>query len=115
MVVHEMGLFAEGFGMIKAGSKKIEIRLYDSKRQQIKTGDCIVFGLLPDKNETIKVQVTGVDVYNDFETLYREVDFALLGRADKTHQWMLDASYDYYTKEDEASYGVVAISFIVIP
>lgn len=115
MVIHEMGLFAEGFGMIKEGSKKIEIRLYDSKRQKIKTGDEIIFGLLPDKNETIKVQVTGVDVYKDFETLYRHVDFAQLGRAGKTPEWMLQASYDYYTKQDEATYGVVAISFIVIP
>jgi ASC-1-like (ASCH) protein len=40
---HEMRLHDGPFKLIKAGSKTIELRLYDEKRQEIKVGDEIEF------------------------------------------------------------------------
>ena len=40
---HEMKLHASPFEMIKSGAKNIELRLFDEKRQKIKTGDDIIF------------------------------------------------------------------------
>lgn len=38
-----MGLAHDQFLLVKQGSKTIEIRLNDEKRQQLKVGDTIVF------------------------------------------------------------------------
>ena len=40
---HEMRLHDTPFKMIQAGTKTIELRLYDEKRQQIQVGDEIEF------------------------------------------------------------------------
>lgn len=42
-MIREMNLHNEPFNLIKQGTKTIELRLYDEKRQQIKVGDTIVF------------------------------------------------------------------------
>lgn len=111
MVEHQMGLFQEGFELIESGKKKIEIRLNDEKRKGIKVGDAIKFHLLPERKKSILVTVCSLAMFSDFKSLYDSIDFKLLGREDKTAEWMLEASYDYYTREDELRYGILAIEF----
>lgn len=43
---------------IKNGTKTIEFRLFDEKRQQIKVGDQIEFSKLPNLQEKLLVNVT---------------------------------------------------------
>lgn len=114
MVVHDMSLFAEGFEMIKSGKKVVEIRLNDEKRKAIKPGDRIDFWLLPDKKERLKVKVINLETFSSFEKAYRNIRFDKMGRGDKTIEWMIDASYDYYTWEDEMKCGILAIHFEVV-
>lgn len=45
------------FERIKNGTKTVEYRLYDEKRQQIKIGDKIEFSKLPDLQEKLLVDV----------------------------------------------------------
>ena len=40
---HSMKLNPAPFGLIKAGKKTVEMRLFDEKRQRIKAGDIIEF------------------------------------------------------------------------
>lgn len=54
---HHMKLNNESFQQIKNGTKTIEIRLYDEKRQQVRANDIIIFSQIEDKNKTIKVKV----------------------------------------------------------
>ena len=42
-MTHEMKLQPEYYNFILNGTKRIEIRLYDEKRQSIKLGDTIKF------------------------------------------------------------------------
>ena len=42
-MIHHMKLHQEPFESIKKGAKTIELRLYDEKRQALKSGDLIDF------------------------------------------------------------------------
>ena len=94
---------------VKGGTKTIEMRLYDEKRQQINIGDFIVFKLRDNEEEQIKTVVQDVDVFLNFEELYKNYDKVSLGYKNDE-----DASYkdmeEYYSKEEQAKYGVVAIT-----
>ena len=50
-MIHKMKLNKNPFERIKNGTKTVEFRLYDEKRQQIKIGDKIEFSKLPDLQE----------------------------------------------------------------
>ena len=54
---HEMKLQPEYYDFILNGTKRIEIRLFDEKRQQIKVGDQIEFSKLPTLQEKLLVNV----------------------------------------------------------
>ena len=68
-MLHKMKLNESPFERIKNGTKTIEFRLYDEKRQQVKIGDKIEFSKLPDLQETLIVDV--IDLYREdtFENL----------------------------------------------
>ena len=50
-MLHKMKLNESPFERIKNGSKTMEFRLYDEKRQKVKIGDKIEFSKLPDLQE----------------------------------------------------------------
>ncbi len=56
-MIHKMKLNKSPFERIKNGTKTIEFRLYDEKRQQIKVGDKIEFSKLPDLQEKLLVDI----------------------------------------------------------
>ena len=72
-MLHKMKLNESPFERIKNGTKTIEFRLYDEKRQQVKIGDKIEFSKLPDLQETLIVDV--IDLYREdtFENLFRKL------------------------------------------
>ena len=57
MKTHRMNLQSKYFDFIKDGTKRIELRLYDKKRQQIEIGDIIEFP----KSETEKLNAKVTD------------------------------------------------------
>ena len=59
-MTHEMKLQPEPFDRIKDGTKKIESRLYDEKRQLIKIGDEILFKRNPEAVESVTARVVGL-------------------------------------------------------
>ena len=65
-MIHKMGLYGEYFQSIREGKKKVEVRLNDEKRREIKVGDSIEFVKIPQQNETLKVRVTELRKYNTF-------------------------------------------------
>ncbi len=72
-MLHKMKSNESPFERIKNGTKTIEFRLYDEKRQQVKIGDKIEFSKLPDLQETLIVDV--IDLYREdtFENLFRKL------------------------------------------
>lgn len=103
-MIHKMKLNESPFERIKNGTKTIEFRLYDEKRQQIKIGDKIEFTKLPDLQEKLLVDV--VDLYREytFEKLFRKLysDEEEIIRKTK-------AMYEIYLPEKEKQYGVLGI------
>ena len=68
-MVHKMRLVDFAFKAIKEGTKNIEVRLNDEKRQLIKIGDTIEFTNL-DTNEVLKVKVVNLHKYGTFKELF---------------------------------------------
>jgi ASC-1-like (ASCH) protein len=106
-MIHEMKLQPAPFDTIKAGTKKIECRLFDAKRQLIKVGDTIIFKRAPDFVEEVATVVTGLLRYSTFSALFADFAPEVFGVSDlKT---LNEAIYQYYTKQDETTFGVVGI------
>ncbi len=106
-MTHFMKLNKEPFYMIDSGLKTVEIRLYDRKRQIISAGDSIVFTEVGTEN-TIETEVLKVVRFGSFADLYKAYDYKTLGYNDGERADYTDM-YAYYTKDEEALYGVVAI------
>ena len=62
-MLHKMKLNESPFNRIKNGTKTVEFRLFDEKRQQIKIGDKIEFSKLPDLQEKLLVDV--IELYGN--------------------------------------------------
>lgn len=90
---HEMSLVDEMYEEIRIGEKRVEMRLFDEKRKNLRLGDVIVFSNAdrPDA-PTIETKVTSLHVYPSFAALAKEFAPAGLG-FDATH-----------TAEDIAAY-----------
>ena len=99
-----MKLNESPFERIKNGTKTIEFRLFDEKRQQIKIGDKIEFSKLPDLQEKILVDVIELYREDTFENLFRKLytDEEEIIRKTKS-------MYNYYLPEKEKQYGVLGI------
>lgn len=107
MKTHEMNLQPKYFDFIKDGTKRIELRLYDEKRQLIRLGDIIEFTKSDD--EKFKAEVIGLLLYSSFNDLFKDFDISILADATMTKQELLDVLGKFYTSEKQAEFGVVGI------
>ena len=107
-MLHQMKLQPNPFRKIKSGSKTIELRLNDEKRQQVQVGDFIEFTMLDDTAQKLTVRVTALHHFNSFAELYAALPKEKLGYTpdetpDPDH---MDA---YYPREKQEEYGVLGI------
>ena len=103
-MLHKMKLNEDPYNRIKNGTKTIEFRLFDEKRQQIKIGDQIEFSKLPDSQEKLLVDVTELYKEDTFEALFGKLYTDEEEIARKTN-----AMYEIYSPEKEHQYGVLGI------
>ena len=103
-MIHKMKLNESPFERIKNGTKTIEFRLYDTKRQKVKIGDKIEFSKLPDLQEKLLVDV--IDLYREdtFEKLFRKLSLDEEEIVKKAK-----SMYNRYSLEKEQQYGVLGI------
>jgi ASC-1-like (ASCH) protein len=101
-----MKLQSGPFEKIKAGTKTIEIRLNDEKRQLLNVGDQIEFSLLNDSDQKILVEISNLKKFKSFKELCFSFDPQSYGSENREEHELM---YKYYTKEDEEKYGVLAI------
>jgi ASC-1-like (ASCH) protein len=109
-MLHQMRLQPNPFEKIKSGTKTIEIRLNDEKRQQVKIDDEVEFSLLSDDSQKIKAKIIDLYKYQTFSELFEAhpaEDFGAVNKDD------LLSIYKYYTKEEESKYGVLGIKIEV--
>lgn len=105
--IHKMNLQDKPFSLIKNGIKKIEMRLYDEKRQKIKIGDIIEFNN-NNAGEIIKTEVIDLHKFKNFEDLYKNFDKEIIGYIGDELSDYKDME-QYYEKSDIDKYGVVGI------
>lgn len=114
-MLHNMKLQPEPFEMIKCGQKTYELRLLDTKRQKVSVGDTIEFLNLKNKRDKIRARVVGLHMFDSFSELYVTIPLLKCGY---TAQNVADANPSdmerYYSKTEQAQWGVVAIELELI-
>ena len=103
-----MKLNESPFEKIKNGTKDIEFRLFDEKRQQIKVGDQIEFSKLPDLQEKLLVDVIELYREDTFEELFKK-----LYKDEEEIKRNTESMYKYYSHEQEKQYGVIGIKIML--
>ena len=111
---HEMKLQPEYYNFILNGTKRIEIRLFDEKRQEIEIGDTIKFLKGPELNESFKVKVVGLLRYNSFLDMFKDFDISILSDKSMTKEELIAVLEQFYTKEKQEQYGVLGIRIELI-
>ena len=109
---YTMDLQPKYFDFIKNGTKRIELRLYDEKRQKIQLGDVIEFK--KSENEKIKTEVVGLLRYKTFTELFEDFDIAILADKSMTKEELLDVLSSFFTPEKQAQFGVLGIRLKLI-
>ncbi len=108
-MTHNMKLWRDAFGNIADGSKTIELRLNDEKRQKINIGDTIVFNCTKN-NDIITAKVKALHKFADFKELYEHLP---LDKCGYSKEELGTAHYtdmeQYYSKEEIAKYGALGI------
>lgn len=112
--IHAMKLHAEPFEKIKNGTKTIELRLLDEKRQKIKDGDEILFTNTA-SGEILRVWVKKLHFFRSFAELYQALPLTRCGyttqEAATAHPSHMER---YYTPEEQEKYGVVGIEISLL-
>ncbi len=111
---HEMKLQSAPFIAIKRGTKTIELRLFDEKRQLINLGDTIEFTCMPELTEKLSVEVTGLLRYQNFNDLIADFPLSTFGAENNDKQALLDLLHQFYSTEEEQKYGVLGIKIKLI-
>lgn len=106
---HKMGLYEEYFEAIREGKKKVEVRLNDEKRRELKVGHIIEFTKLPAQDETIKVEVSELEEYSTFQAMYEDIPFTAFGCEGWSMAEMLKGTYEIYSAKQETTWGTLAI------
>lgn len=107
-----MNLQPKYFDFIKDGTKRIELRLYDEKRQSIQLGDIIEFAKSED--EKFRAEVVGLLRYDSFADLFKDFDISILADSSMTKQELLEVLGEFYSEEKQAEFGVIGIRIKLI-
>lgn len=114
LIEHSMRLNDEPFQLVKEGTKTIEVRLNDTKRQKIQSGDFITFTNLKSA-EQITVEVIGVEVFTSFQALLNHYSNQVTGFSNDIQlSQKLASIYQIYSQTDELAYGALAIEIRLI-
>ena len=60
------------FEIVKNGTKKVECRLNDEKRRQLKIGDKLIFLKRPDDMEKIETTIEDLKYYDNFSDMMND-------------------------------------------
>lgn len=104
---HKMNLYPDAFELIENGSKKVEMRLNDEKRQKLTIGDLVIFTNTETKEEII-VEVIDLKTFKSFNELYSSYEKAAIGYK-KDEVANPNDMLNYYSQEQIDKYGALAI------
>ncbi|KGB50793.1 isomerase [Leuconostoc mesenteroides P45] len=104
-----MGLNHDQFILMKAGTKKIEIRLNDAKRSSLKENDKVTF-VDTKTDEQLAVIIEKIYKFKTFKELYSYFNAIEVGGEDgDSVNKMVEDTYTIYSPEQEQQFGVLAL------
>lgn len=110
-----MSIYHSGFDSIVSGQQRIEVRVNDLRRQQIKMGDTIILTRKPEEDESLQLEVIGLSYFRTFKDLFESLPAELFGwPLGITIEEQVLGMHKYYTKPEEEQFGVVAIHIRLI-
>lgn len=108
----QMHLNESPFERIKNGQKKVEGRINDKKRQNLKVKDEIIF-ISRETGEKVKAIITRLEKFRNFGDMFEGTETKLWATKIKTKKEFVD-SFSYYKNEKIKEYGTLAIYFDLI-
>lgn len=109
-MLHKMKLNNEPFEMILNGTKTVELRLNDEKRQKVQAGDFIEFSHIEEPECKIQVRVTELYPFPTFAELFQALPKESFGFK---HDETVPPDYmdSFYSREAQEKYGALGIGF----
>ena len=107
--MHYFTLAKQYFDFIKKGTKRIELRLNDEKRQKLKIGDTIVFAEKNNDKNKASVKVINLFKCNTFNEILDMFDAEILADKSISKKEILNDLEEFYTKQQQLKYGVLGI------
>lgn len=112
-MTHYMNLVPSAYAKIEAGTKTIELRLNDEKRQKISVGDEIVFTNTEFEDKKLRTRVLALHHFPSFAELYKNLPLQKCGYAEGEVADP-DDMLSYYPRERELLYGALGIELKLI-
>jgi ASC-1-like (ASCH) protein len=106
-MTHILRLDEKYFEAIAVGTKTIECRLFDEKRQRIDLGDTIKFVLRDDPERVCDTSVVGLLRYSAFADLLKGREPECFGGI--SSEQILAELRTYYSEDEERKLGVLGI------
>nr|WP_136286655.1 ASCH domain-containing protein [Streptococcus pyogenes] len=102
-MTHKMVLSPKPFEMIASGTKTIELRLNDEKRQKVQVDDAIVFVRTDDSSQMLWTKVVELHYFDDFVQLYQSLPLDNCGyRKEELEMARPEDMERYYSQEQQA-------------
>ena len=111
---HKMILNPKYYNYILKGTKRIELRLYNEKRKNIKVNDEIEFLKEPQLEESFKAKVLELIKYDSFNKLIDNYDISQLADKNSSKEELIKDLEKFYPKEEQKKYGVIGIKIELI-
>ncbi len=112
-VVHMMKLRPEYYNKVATGEKTIEVRLFDEKRQNLGNREYIAFENIENHNILV-TEITELKQFCNFDDCIEYTGTKKVGFNGKTPEDTIRTYREIYSSEDEAKYGVLAITLKVV-
>ena len=109
---HKMKLNDKPYQRMKSGTKTIELRLNDKKRQLLNIGDLIEFTNI-ESSEKLVVEIKNLYHYPSFDELYKHFNKISIGYTEEEVADPKDMN-NYYSSEEQEKYGVLGIEIKII-
>jgi len=117
--MQEIGIESKLVEDIRNHKKNIEVRLGKPRFLKIKEGDILSIredlyldGKIIDSfNDSIRIKVTQILYFETFSEMLDSIDYKATVPSAKSKKQALDKYREFYSAEDEAEYGVIAMFF----
>lgn len=110
-----MSIYHAGFDCIVSGKQRIEVRVNDAKRQQVKVGDRLMLTRKPEVDQTLELEVVGLSYFRTFKDLFESIPPEVFGwpAAIKVEE-QVRRMHEFCSAAEEERFGVVVIHIRLI-